>query len=190
MDEMKQSMACDEMTFSSAIHGCAQTRDWTAAKRLLNEMRGEGLRPNEGCYYSLVSAASKAGEISFAESLVGSMKNDGLSPDPYLFTVVLAGCARCCDWRTALRILEAMQADGVSPTRDMYKFALGACVQGEAEGASLMLSMMQSQGLERDADICTAAMVAFGKGRRADKAVALMDDMVKQGPRPSGESSG
>jgi len=39
MDEMKESMPCDETTFSNVVHGCAQTRDWEAAGRLLKDMR-------------------------------------------------------------------------------------------------------------------------------------------------------
>ena len=94
MEEMKQSMPCDETTFSNVVHGCAQMRDWSAAGRLLKDMRDAGLKPNDACYYALLAASSKAGELGLGERLLRNRRADGLSPDPFSYTTLFAG--RCC----------------------------------------------------------------------------------------------
>lgn len=93
MGEMKTEMECDESTFSSVVHGCAQTRNWPVAERLLSEMRTAGFKPNDACYYALLSAASKAGEVSLAEKLLRGMQADGMPPDLYAYSAV-----RCRFW--------------------------------------------------------------------------------------------
>lgn len=188
MDEMKQSMSCDETTFSSVVHGCAQTRDWKAAARLLKDMRAAGLKPNDSCYYALLAAASKAGELRLAEGLFKGMRaaEDGLAAaDLYSYTTLFAGCGRFHDWRLALRLLESMKAEGLLATTKNYVAALRACGRGEAEVAEILLEMMRKQSVELDAAGRAAVMVAFGRGGRADKALALMDDIRANGPPPN-----
>lgn len=190
MDEMKQSMPCDETTYSTVVHGCSQTRDWKAAERLLKDMRREGLKPNDACYYALLAAASKAGELRLAEGLFKGMREDGIKPDSYSFTTLFAGCGRFHDWRLALRLLESMKSEGVTPTKKMYVSSLRACGRGEAEVAEIFLEMMRNRRVELDVVGRAAAMVAFGRGGRADKALGLMDEMRKNGPSPNREWRG
>lgn len=187
MDEMKKTMTCDETTFATVVHGCAQTRDWPAAERLLKEMRDAGFNPNDACYYSLLSAASKAGELRLAEDLLKRMRRDGLPPDLYAYTTAFTGCARFHDWRLAMRLLEAMKSEGIPPTRRIYGAALRSCDRGEAEVAQVLLDMMQRQGVDLDAFGTAKVILAFGRGGRADKALALMDGMRKTGPPPNRE---
>lgn len=187
MEEMKQSMPCDETTFSNVVHGCAQTRDWKAAARLLKDMRAAGLKPNDSCYYALLAASSKAGELRLAEGLFKGMRADGLTADLYSYTTLFAGCGRFHDWRLALRLLESMKAEGLLATKKNYVAALRACGRGEAEVAEIFLEMMRKQRVELDAAGRAAALVAFGRGGRADKALALMDEMRESGPSPTRE---
>lgn len=187
MDEMTETMACDEATFSTIVHGCAQTRDWLAAERLLVEMREAGFTPNDACYYALISAASKAGELPLAEKMLKAMKRDGLPPDLYAYSSVVAGCGAFGEWRMAMRLLELMEAAGLLPTRKIYNGALRACHGGEAEVAALLMDKMGRQGVDRDVFGCAAAIEAFGKGGRVDKALALMEDMRRHGPLPNRE---
>lgn len=187
MDEMKQSMPCDETTFSSVVHGCAQTRDWKAAARLLKDMRAAGLTPNDSCYYALLAASAKAGELRLAEGLLKGMRAGGLSADLYSYTTLLVGCGRFHDWRLALRLLESLEAEGLLVAKKHYVAALRACGRGEAEVAGLLVEMMRKRSVELDAAGRAAALVAFGRGGRADKALALMDDMRTNGPPPSRE---
>ncbi|CAN0519590.1 unnamed protein product, partial [Ectocarpus sp. 8 AP-2014] len=164
MDEMKQSMPCDETTFSAMMHGCAQTRDWDAAGRLLEEMNAAGLKPNDACYYTLLVAACRAGELRLAEGLIKGMRKDGAAPDLYSYTTLSAACGRFHDWRMALRIIESMKIDGIPATKKIYAAALAACGRGEAEIAEILLEMMRSQGVELDDVGRSHALVAFGRG--------------------------
>lgn len=187
MDEMKRDMNCDEATFFSVIHGCAQTRDWASAERLLADMRKLGFKPNDAYYYVLLAAASKAGELELAESFLKSMRTDGLTPDLYAYTTVFGCCGRKKDWRAALKLLEAMKGDGILPTKKIFNAALKACSDGEAEVAVVMLEMIGRQGLELDDLLCASAIVALGRGKRADKALAIFEGMRKSGPPPNRE---
>lgn len=180
-------MPCDETTFSNVVHGCAQTRDWKAAARLLKDMRAAGLKPNDSCYYALLAASSKAGELRLAEGLFKGMRADGLTADLYSYTTLFAGSGRFHDWRLALRLLESMEAEGLLATKKNYVAALRACGRGEAEVAEIFLEMMRKQRVELDAAGRAAALVAFGRGGRADKALALMDEMRESGPSPTRE---
>lgn len=187
MDEMKQSMPCDETTFSAMMHGCAQTRDWDTAGRLLEEMNSAGLKPNDACYYTLLVAACRAGELRLAEGLIEGMRADGAAPDLYSYTTLSAACGRFHDWRMALRLIESMKLDGIPVTKKIYSASLAACGRGEAEIAEILLEMMRSQGVELD-DVGRAhALVAFGRGSRPDKALALMDDIRENGSPPNRE---
>lgn len=97
------------------------------------------------------------------------------------------GCGRFHDWRLALRLLESMEEEGLLASDKNYIAALRACGSGEAEIAGILLEMMRKQGLELDLTGRAAALVAFGRGGRADKALALMDDMRENGPSPTRE---
>lgn len=119
MEEMKKSMACDENTFLSVVHGCAQTRDWDTAHRILAEMRDSGFKPSDACYYTLVSASSNAGELDVAEGLLPHMRDDGVPPDLYTYSALMSGCGRTGDWERSARILEDMKSAGIEPTRQV-----------------------------------------------------------------------
>lgn len=121
MEAMKNSTDCDEATFASVMHGCAQTRDWHTAQRLLSEMRVAGFKPNDACYYALVSAASKAGELAMAEEFLTGMI-DGVPPDFHAYSAVVAGCAEAGDWETAIRMMGRMKDEGVEPNVKVGRF--------------------------------------------------------------------
>lgn len=116
MEEMKKDMACDENTFLSVVHGCAQTRDWETAHRILAEMRDSGFKPSDACYYTLVSASSNAGELDVAEGLLPRMRDDGVPPDLYTYSALMLGCGRNGDWKRSARILGDMKSAGIEPT--------------------------------------------------------------------------
>ena len=80
-----------------------------------------------------------------------------------------------------------MAEEGLLATGKNYVAALRACGRGEAEIAGILLEMMGKQGIELDIAGRAAALVAFGRGGRADKALALMDDMRENGPPPTRE---
>ncbi len=80
-----------------------------------------------------------------------------------------------------------MEEEGLLASSKNYIAALRACGRGEAEIAGILLEMMRKQGLELNVAGRAAALVAFGRGGRADKALALMDDMRESGPPPTRE---
>lgn len=80
-----------------------------------------------------------------------------------------------------------MEEEGLLATRKNYIAALRACGGGEAEIAGILLEMMRKQGVELDVAGRAAALSAFGRGGRVDKALALMGDMRENGPPPTRE---
>lgn len=193
MKEMKQNMECDESTFSSVVHGCAQTREWDTACRLLEEMREAGFKPNDSCYYALVSAACTAGELDLAQEFLSSMAEDGVPADSYAYSALLSGCGRAGEWERALRILREMKSGGVEPTLKVYTSVLRACAGAAEVGQAAqvvwdLLEEMRRRGVPRDEFACGAAMEAFGKAGRVSEALRLLKEMRWDGPEANCES--
>ena len=197
-------VALDAPTYNAVIAACARGTQPELGWRLLARMRADGLFLDEESYVGGLVACVRGGQPARALALVDEMTSGGLAAAPLLelYEAAVAEAAHAAQPHSALARLADARAAGVVPRGVAYGPALGACAAADLAAEALRLKFeMEAAGLvvgreERDALVRVFARAALAAGAtggtagsgRQGQAVALLDEMVAAGMRPSGEA--
>ncbi|KAJ4837292.1 hypothetical protein Tsubulata_026366 [Turnera subulata] len=82
------------------------------ARRLLNRMHEEGIRPDTYTWNGLVSGYSKCGNNRDAMAVIYDMKRLGLTPNVVTWTALISGCSQNGNFRESFEFFIQMQQAG------------------------------------------------------------------------------
>ena len=138
----------DVASFGTLIEAFATRGDVAQASRLFARMtRYHRLRPDEGCFISLVKAHARSGDPLAAEAVLGEAAAAGVEPGRALWTSVVATWAAAGDMGQAMRVFGAMTASGVRPSARVYHTLIwGFGLVSEPGRAADMLRLMVADG--------------------------------------------
>lgn len=125
-------------TWNSMIFGCCQSNEWEEARRLLDDMRRDGMEPGVVTWNTLISSYARSGELDVAMEVLEQMEESGVAPDVVTWTSLVSGFVHSDRGGEALQCFMRMRLAGVEPNGMTIASAISAC-------ASLRLL---SQGME------------------------------------------
>ncbi|CAK0841582.1 unnamed protein product [Prorocentrum cordatum] len=193
------------MSLEASIKNCGQTKQWSAALRMLREGIQFGLQLVPSHYVAIVSACRKGGQWQHALSVFSEMLEAKLEPDSLLQRwdqrvrerrAVAAGagtaegdaggeagarrhlaCEKGGQWQPALALLSEIW-EAKLPDVISYNAGISACEKGEQwELALALLSEMREAKLEPDVISYSAGISACEKGGKWQAALALLSEM-------------
>lgn len=160
--------------WNSMISGYSFKGDLGKAVRLMNQMKGEGVRPDLVTYNSMVSGYSMAGRIDEALDMMKQIKDSGLAPNVVSWTALISGSCQNGYHRNALNFCYQMQAEGVKPNSATIASLLRACA-----GLSLLQKGKEAHCISirnsyiEDAFVCTALIDMYSKCGDLDSAYSV-----------------
>lgn len=125
-------------TWNSMIFGCCRFSEWEEARRLLDDMRRQGIDPGVVTWNTLISSYARSGDLDVAMELLEQMEESGVAPDVVTWTSLVSGFVHSDRGGEALQCFIRMRFAGVEPNGMTIASAISAC-------ASLRLL---SQGME------------------------------------------
>lgn len=130
---------------------------------------------------AILSAASRAGDISLVRSTLAAIRSSSLSADMYSYTAAIAACARCTprDPDTARMLLDEAIADGVPWTSAMVNAALSTHGSDVDSAVTLWKALRAypdeaSRAAVSDKMVYDALMRVSGAAGRPDMALRIV----------------
>lgn len=114
-------------TWNSMIFGCCRSCKWEEARRLLDDMRKEGIEPGVVTWNTLISSYARSGDLNVAVELLEQMEESGVEPDVVTWTSLVSGFVHSDRGVEALQCFIRMRLAGVEPNGMTIACAISAC---------------------------------------------------------------
>lgn len=156
---------------------------------LLEDMKSADppAEPDIVTYSTIVKGYCNSGGLDRALEILKDMQIDGkLTPDEVMYNSVLDGCAKEHRPNEALKLLEDMKRTGVTPSN--YTLSIMVKLMGRCrrlnQAFSIIGDISSTYGLKVNIQVYTCLIQACFNNRQATKAVALHDQIIKEGLLP------
>ncbi|CAN0029240.1 unnamed protein product [Ectocarpus sp. 12 AP-2014] len=174
-------------SYSSALQACAKDGNVPDARKMLGwmwtspDLEGgvKGLRPTTWGYNCAMEACARSGDWGSAVELMDEMRTHGLSHDAFTYGAALEACGRMGNWQKAEAIVEQM-ADAYTESLEV---ASGSGDDDTGGGVAAFAHSGKSP-LSPTAVHCNALLQAYSRGKRVDKALRMLDEMLAVAPVP------
>merc|ERR1719210_942565 len=142
------------------------------------------VEPDVVTYSTLVKGFCACGDLDRALKILEDMKQDGThKPDDIMYTSILDGCAKLNRVDTAMKIVDQMREVGVAPTN--YTLSVLVKLLGRCGKVHLAFSMVEditkAYDFRPNIQVYTCLIHVSFANRQPRKAVALLDDLVRDG---------
>lgn len=84
----------DVVSYNTLVKCYAQHNDFDEAARVIQRMRGRGLKPNAITFNSVMDAAVRSQKSASAWEILQDMRSSGLSPDKYTCSIMVKGLSQ------------------------------------------------------------------------------------------------
>ncbi|RZC68556.1 hypothetical protein C5167_031802 [Papaver somniferum] len=148
-------------------------------KSVLLLMEENDVKPTRFTYLLLIDLKGEANDIAGMEELVEALKSDGLELDNYIRAVLARHYIGAGFGEKAGEILKEMEGEGLEENHGACKNLLPLyAALGKADEVERIWKVCEADG---HADDCLAAISAFGKVGRVEKAEEIFEKRIKSG---------
>lgn len=133
-------------TYGAMVNAFAMRCRPEEADEWFQNIRNVGLRPDEACFTSVMSAWSKVGNYAKARGHFVDMIHTCLRPDMPHYTVLITACIQPRDHDTATALMEQLRQQGLKPGVVEYTAALKAC-RNDFRTVQALQRQMQEAGV-------------------------------------------
>uniref|UniRef100_A0A7N0UWI1 Smr domain-containing protein n=1 Tax=Kalanchoe fedtschenkoi TaxID=63787 RepID=A0A7N0UWI1_KALFE len=173
----------DPIAFSVLGKMFGEAGDYDGIRYVLQEMKVLDVKPNVIVYNTLLEAMGKARKPGLARALFEEMVAEGLTPDVKTLTALVKIYGKARWSRDALELWERMRANKWPMDFILYNTLLSMCadIGLEEEAEKLFDDMKRSRQCRPDSWSYAAMLNIYGSGLKADKAMAMFEEMSKKG---------
>jgi len=177
------------ITYNTILNAFALGGAMDRLPSLLEEMKKAvpPAEPDLVTYSTIVKGYCNSGRFDQALKIVEDMQSDGnLVPDEVMYNSLLDGCAKEHRSNDAIKLLDDMRKNRVAPsnyTLSMIVKLMGRCRRLN-QAFSIIEDLSREYGLKVNIQVYTCLIQACFNNRQASKAVALHDQILKEGLLP------
>merc|ERR1719456_285153 len=189
-EEMKANeIPPNTITYNTVLNAFAQGAAMDRVPALLEDMKRAvpPAEPDIVTYSTIVKGFCNSGSLDLALDILKDMQTDGkFTPDEVMYNSLLDGCAKEHRPNEALKLLEDMKKCGVHPsnyTLSIFVKLLGRCRRLN-QAFSIIEDISREYGLKVNIQVYTCLIQACFNNRQPTKAVALHDQIMKEGLTP------
>ncbi|WJX58650.1 hypothetical protein P8452_44083 [Trifolium repens] len=162
--DMAQLQNRDIIEFNVMIKAYGKAKLYDKAVCLFEEMKNQGVWPNDSTYKTIIQMLSGADLVDQARNLTVEMQEMGFKPDCQTFTAVIGCYVRLGQLSDAVDVYQEMLRAGVKPTEVVY----GSIINGFAEHGTLgealgYFHLMKETGLSENLVVLSALLKSYSK---------------------------
>ncbi|XP_045831821.1 pentatricopeptide repeat-containing protein At1g73710 isoform X2 [Trifolium pratense] len=162
--DMAQLQKRDIVEFNVMIKAYGKAKLYDKAVSLFEEMKNQGVWPNDNTYRSIIQMLSGADLVDQARSLTVEMLEMGFKPNCKTFSAVIGCYARLGQLSEAVDVYQEMLRAGVKPNEVVY----GSIINGFAEHGSLdealqYFHLMKESGLSANLVVLSTLLKSYSK---------------------------
>ncbi|CAI2372013.1 unnamed protein product [Moneuplotes crassus] len=180
--------------YNVLLNACINCGDMDKALKLLEKMNqnGEGARPDEISYNTIIKGCAKARKLDIAFKIFSSMTESGLKPNEVTFNSMIDACVRCGKMDDAWDLFDQMKESDVSPDN----FTYSTLIKGDQfkdpfflERAFNLLNQIKERNEKPDEIVYNCLIDACFK-HKDNRAFALFNEMQMANITPSSVTYG
>jgi len=158
----------------------------------LQEMRGQGLKPNQVTYNSLINAAISRGDLRVSWQYVEDMEDQGIQVDAFTCSILMKGVKHSSKKEDVDKVLALIERAKVSPDEVLVNSLLDACVRlRNGPLLTQVLTQFRATGVVPSLHAYATLIKAYGHARQLDQVWALWQELtVERGITPNEEVFG
>jgi len=189
-EEMKErGVPRNTITFNTILNSIARCGLMDRVPAVLEDMRSSDPKaePDLVTYSTIIKGYCQSGSVDRAMELLRQMRNEaGLQPDEVMYNSLLDGCSRERRLDDALALLAEMRAAGIAPSN--FTLSILCKLLGRArrlaQAFELVESISKECGFQPNIQVYTCLIQACFHNRQVGKALALHDQIVRDGVEP------
>jgi len=181
------------VTFNTVLDACARVGRMEHAARIMQDMQRHRLEPNIVSYSTVLKGHCQAGDIELAFSILNQMrKQAGLKPDEIMYNSLIDGCAQHGLYTEGMQVFDEMMQDGVRPSNFTLSILVKLMNRSRKvdQAFSVVEEMSQKYGLKPNVYVYTNLIQACVSNRRHDRALTVLETMVKERVQPDQRTYG
>merc|ERR1719247_2952082 len=179
----------NNITYNTILNAFAQGGAMDRVPALLDDMKHADppAEPDIVTYSTIVKGYCNSGCLDRALEILKDMHSDGnFTPDEVMYNSLLDGCAKEHRPNDALMLLDEMKKNGVAPsnyTLSMLVKLMGRCRRVN-QAFTIIEDISREYSLKVNIQVYTCLIQACFNNRQALKAVALHEQIIKEGLCP------
>merc|ERR1719223_1517961 len=189
-DQMRaHGCQANTITYNTILNAFAQSGTMDRVPALLEDMKTASppVEPDIVTYSTLVKGFCNSGCFDRALQLVKEMQASGkYEPDKVMYNSLLDGCAKEQRPDDALKLFDEMKKAGVPPSN--YTLSMLVKIMGRCRRLNQALALTEETSKEYNpkvnSQVYTCLIQACFNNRQAFKAIALHDQLTKEGLQP------
>ncbi|KAK4271162.1 hypothetical protein QN277_019896 [Acacia crassicarpa] len=176
-DLQLKRLRMDDVIYGAILAVCASNCKWEEAEFYFNQMKDEGLSPNQYHYSSLLNAYSVCGDSKKADELVQDMKSAGLVPNKVILTTLLKVYVRGGLFEKSRELLTELESLGYAEDEMPYCLLMdGLAKAGQLQEAKQLFDEMRKKHVRSDGYAHSIMISAFCRNKLFDEAKLLAND--------------
>lgn len=188
--EMKEKgIPRNAITYNTILNSMARCGQMSEMMGLLEDMRSTDppVEPDIVTYSTIIKGYCQSGDLDKGLALLKQMRAQAkIVPDEVLYNSLLDGCARQHRLEEALGLLDEMRASSVVPSN--YTLSIACKLLGRArrlpQAFSMVETLSQEYGFQPNIAVYTCLIQACFHNRQLGKALALHDQILREGVTP------
>ncbi|MBV8978449.1 MAG: hypothetical protein JOZ13_13840 [Alphaproteobacteria bacterium] len=152
----------------------ARCRDTNGALSILEEMKKEGVKPDEVTFNTLINLTN---DYATGRAILEEMKKEGVKPDEVTFSTLIN---LTNDYATGRAILEEMKKEGVKPNEVTFSTLINLA-NDYATGRTI-LEEMKKEGVKPN-EVTFSTLINLTNDYAAGR--AILEEMKKEGVKPT-----
>ncbi|XP_072972394.1 pentatricopeptide repeat-containing protein At1g74900, mitochondrial [Typha angustifolia] len=179
----------DVVSYTTVVHGLGLDGQLDKARKVFDEMVGQGCLPSVATYNALIQVICKKGKVQDAVLMFEEMVGKGYTPNVVTYTVLIRGLCHAGKMARAMELFDTMTHEGCEPSVQTYNVVIRYwCEEGEIETGLEMFARMGERGdCLPNLDTYNVIISAmFVRKRPEDMVVAgkMVMEMVERGYLP------
>ncbi|KAJ7542125.1 hypothetical protein O6H91_10G090900 [Diphasiastrum complanatum] len=172
----------DVVSWNAMIAGYAQNGLGKEALALYEQMKQEGVQPDNVTFTCVLSACAHSRLVDEGRCIFDSMRKDhGATPDVVSWSAMIAGYAQNGLGKEALALYEQMKQEGVQPNNVTFVVLLKACASLAAlEQGKQLHSDIIKRGFQSDVIVGSTLVDMYAKCGCTEDARELFNDMSER----------
>jgi len=188
VQQMRSEEATKELVntviYSTIMKGFAYGKETDKVMALYEEMRTNGIQPNNITYNTILNAFAQGGVMDRVPALLEDMKNatPPADPDIVTYSTLVKGFCNSGGLDRALDIMKMMQEEGkLTPDEVMYNSLLDGCAKEQRPTEALkLLEVMKKNAVAPSNYTLSMLVKLMGRCRRLNQAFVIIDDISRE----------
>jgi len=170
--------------YSTIIKGFACGKETDKVMALYEEMKANGVEPNNITYNTVLYAFAQSGAMQRVPALLQDMKAavPPAEPDLVTYSTIVKGFCNSGSLDRALEILKDIQSEGkLKPDEMMYNSLLDGCAKEQRPNDMLkLLDEMKKTGVAPSNYTLSMVVKLMGRCRKLNQAFSIIEDICRE----------